>query len=149
MRFFLWSQPIVSKCSIPDDHIDPRRSALFMARSILRGVRDGDATCHMSRGNRDIQRSTAARPGTRVTPCRSDTANGSRRPSVGPRPSAAWPRPSIGESNGCVRASSLRRPQTTAPDCPGCLQPDHEEPRQACIPSAQKNSKPNAAGCAE
>jgi hypothetical protein len=33
------------KCSIPDDHIDPRRSALFMARSILREVRDGDATC--------------------------------------------------------------------------------------------------------
>ena len=32
-------------CSIPDDHIDPRRSALFMARSILREVRDGDATC--------------------------------------------------------------------------------------------------------
>ena len=23
-------------CSIPDDHIDPRRSAFFMARSILR-----------------------------------------------------------------------------------------------------------------
>ena len=34
-----------SRCTIPDDHIDPRRSALFMARSILREVRDGDATC--------------------------------------------------------------------------------------------------------
>ena len=32
-------------CSIPDDHIDPRRSALFMARSILREVRDGDTRC--------------------------------------------------------------------------------------------------------
>ena len=35
----------VHRCSIPDDHIDPRRSALFMARSILREVRDGDTTC--------------------------------------------------------------------------------------------------------
>ena len=34
-----------ANCSIPDDHIDPRRSALFMARSVLREVRDGDATC--------------------------------------------------------------------------------------------------------
>jgi len=33
------------KCSIPDDHIDPRRSALFMARSVLREARDGDRTC--------------------------------------------------------------------------------------------------------
>lgn len=33
------------RCSIPDDHIDPRRSALFMARSILREVRDGGRTC--------------------------------------------------------------------------------------------------------
>ena len=33
------------KCSIPDDHIDPRRSALFMARSILREVRDGGRPC--------------------------------------------------------------------------------------------------------
>jgi hypothetical protein len=24
-----------TRCSIPDDHIDPRRSALFMARSVL------------------------------------------------------------------------------------------------------------------
>ena len=32
-------------CSIPDDHIDPRRTALFMARSILREVRDGGRTC--------------------------------------------------------------------------------------------------------
>jgi hypothetical protein len=31
----------LAKCSIPDDHIDPRRSALFMARSILREVREG------------------------------------------------------------------------------------------------------------
>jgi len=33
------------RCSIPDDHIDPRRSALFMARSVLREARDGDRTC--------------------------------------------------------------------------------------------------------
>ena len=33
------------KCSIPDDHIDPRRSALFMARSVLSEVREGDARC--------------------------------------------------------------------------------------------------------
>lgn len=33
------------RCSIPDDHIDPRRTALFMARSILRGYRDGGAAC--------------------------------------------------------------------------------------------------------
>lgn len=31
----------VGKCSIPDDHIDPRRSAIFMARSVLRDVREG------------------------------------------------------------------------------------------------------------
>ena len=30
-------------CSVPDDHIDPRRSALFMARSVLRNIRDGGA----------------------------------------------------------------------------------------------------------
>jgi len=34
-----------STCSIPDDHIDPRRSALFMARSVLREARNGDRTC--------------------------------------------------------------------------------------------------------
>ena len=28
-------------CSIPDDHIDPRRSALFMARSVLRDIQMG------------------------------------------------------------------------------------------------------------
>jgi type I restriction enzyme S subunit len=33
------------RCSIPDDHIDPRRSALFMARSILREVREGVGAC--------------------------------------------------------------------------------------------------------
>ena len=32
-------------CPIPDDHIDPRRTALFMARSILCEVRDGVGTC--------------------------------------------------------------------------------------------------------
>ena len=33
------------KCSIPDDHIDPRRSAFFMARSVLRDIRRGVRTC--------------------------------------------------------------------------------------------------------
>ena len=32
-------------CRVPDDQIDPRRSALFMARSILREVRDGGRAC--------------------------------------------------------------------------------------------------------
>ena len=32
-------------CSIPDDHIDPRRSAFFMARSILRDIRRGVRAC--------------------------------------------------------------------------------------------------------
>ena len=27
-------------CSIPDDHIDPRRSAFFIARSVLRDIRE-------------------------------------------------------------------------------------------------------------
>jgi hypothetical protein len=34
-----------AKCSIPDDHIAPRRSALFMARWVLTEARDGRATC--------------------------------------------------------------------------------------------------------
>ena len=32
-------------CSIPDDHIDPRRSAFFMARSVLRDIRRGVRAC--------------------------------------------------------------------------------------------------------
>ena len=32
-------------CSIPDDHIDPRRSAFFMARSVMRDIRDGVRPC--------------------------------------------------------------------------------------------------------
>jgi hypothetical protein len=41
------SKPVVAlaKCSIPDDHIDPRRWALFVARSILTEMRDGGRTC--------------------------------------------------------------------------------------------------------
>ena len=31
--------------SIPDDHMDPRRSAFFMARSVQRDIRDGVRTC--------------------------------------------------------------------------------------------------------
>jgi len=40
-----YTRHLVARCSIPDDHIDPRRSALFMARSVLREARDGDRTC--------------------------------------------------------------------------------------------------------
>jgi len=35
----------LGRCSIPDDHISPRRSALFMARSVLRDVRDEVRPC--------------------------------------------------------------------------------------------------------
>jgi hypothetical protein len=60
----------------------------------------------MSRGNRDIQRSAVAPPGTRAMPCPRSTASALRRLSAGPRPSAAWPRPSIAASNACDPASS-------------------------------------------
>lgn len=33
------------RCPIPDDHISPRRSALFVVRSVLRDVRDGVRPC--------------------------------------------------------------------------------------------------------
>ena len=36
---------VFSNCAIPDDHIDPRRSAFFMARSILRDIRSGVRAC--------------------------------------------------------------------------------------------------------
>jgi len=36
---------LACRCSIPDDHISPRRSALFMARSVLRDFRDGGRQC--------------------------------------------------------------------------------------------------------
>jgi hypothetical protein len=32
-------------CSIPDHHIDPRRSAFFMARSVLRDIQNGVQPC--------------------------------------------------------------------------------------------------------
>jgi len=35
----------VDSCSIPDDHIDPRRYAFFMARSVLRDIRNGVLPC--------------------------------------------------------------------------------------------------------
>jgi len=37
--------PTKATCSIPDDHIAPRRSALFMARWVLTEARDGRARC--------------------------------------------------------------------------------------------------------
>ena len=33
------------RCSVPDDHIDPRRSAFFMARSVLRDIQNGVRPC--------------------------------------------------------------------------------------------------------
>jgi len=36
---------LASSCSIPDDHIDPRRSAFFMARSVLRDIQNGVLPC--------------------------------------------------------------------------------------------------------
>ncbi|WP_147094941.1 hypothetical protein [Roseovarius sp. TE539] len=36
---------VYATCSVPDDHIAPRRSALFMARSVLNEVRDGRSAC--------------------------------------------------------------------------------------------------------
>ena len=35
----------LGSCSIPDDHIAPRRSALFMARWVLTEARNGRTTC--------------------------------------------------------------------------------------------------------
>jgi transposase len=36
-------EPTLLMCSIPDDHIDPRRSGLFKARLVLRDIQMGDA----------------------------------------------------------------------------------------------------------
>ncbi len=36
---------VENKCSIPDDHIGPRRSALFVATSLLGGYLDGRHQC--------------------------------------------------------------------------------------------------------
>ena len=38
----------VFNCPIPDDHIAPRRSALFMARSVLEAARDGESDAHQT-----------------------------------------------------------------------------------------------------
>lgn len=77
----------------------------FDAADFIADLRQACVT-PMSRRGRDIRRSTAERPGTRAMPCRSGTANGSRRPSAGPRASAAWHRPSITESSVSAPASS-------------------------------------------
>jgi hypothetical protein len=45
----IWRQPedgdSAPTCPVPDHHIDPRRTALFSARSILSEARNGDVTC--------------------------------------------------------------------------------------------------------
>ena len=38
----------VPTCPIPDDHIAPRRSALFLARSVLEAARDGESDAHQT-----------------------------------------------------------------------------------------------------
>ena len=45
IHYYFEDRDALFSCSIPDDHIDPRRSALFMARSILNEVRDGRSAC--------------------------------------------------------------------------------------------------------
>ena len=45
IKIGLWGVQLDLKCPIPDDHIDPRRTALFMARSLLREVREGSRPC--------------------------------------------------------------------------------------------------------
>ena len=39
------SLEVVTNCSVPDDHIDPRRRALFVARSILSEIWDAGRAC--------------------------------------------------------------------------------------------------------
>jgi hypothetical protein len=36
---------LMAICSIPDDHIAPRRSTFSMAKSVLRDIRDGVRPC--------------------------------------------------------------------------------------------------------
>ena len=36
---------VAAICSVPDHHIDPRRSAFFMARSVVRDIRNGVLPC--------------------------------------------------------------------------------------------------------
>jgi hypothetical protein len=38
--FCVAAKQTLVKCSIPDDHIDPRRSAFFMARSVFGDIRE-------------------------------------------------------------------------------------------------------------
>jgi drug/metabolite transporter (DMT)-like permease len=45
MRLKSQVPPGPAACSTTDDHIDPRRSALFMARSIMRDIRDRILPC--------------------------------------------------------------------------------------------------------
>ena len=41
----------VRSCCIPDDHIDPRRSEPFMAKSVLRDIRNGVRAAIQASGN--------------------------------------------------------------------------------------------------
>lgn len=70
----------------------------YDAAEFVSELREGCVTPHVAQNSRY---STGARPDIRATPCQSSTESGSRKSSVGPRPSAAWRKPSIGASNGC------------------------------------------------
>ena len=43
--FSIFKRGMKGICPIPDDHISPRRSAFFMARSVLRDIREGMRPC--------------------------------------------------------------------------------------------------------
>jgi hypothetical protein len=42
---FMHSPAMIHRCSIPDHHIDARRYAFFMARSVLRDIQNGVQPC--------------------------------------------------------------------------------------------------------
>jgi hypothetical protein len=68
--------------------------------------------------------STAAPPGTRATPSLRSGAKRSTSPSVGPRPSVAWRRPSCAASTGSAPASPSPWRPTTSHGCPSCWRPE-------------------------
>jgi len=99
----------------------------------------------MSRGNSDIRQATVAPPGARTMPCPSSTASRSRRLSAGPGPQATGPRPSVGASNGCARASSSPRRPATLPDCHGWRLRHDEGRRQGTrMPAGWSDATPKA-----
>ena len=72
----------------------------FCPNQTLETVMRCHITPHVARDKRGIRQSMDAPHGTRAMPSPSSIASGSRNPSAGPRPWAAWPRPSTAVSNG-------------------------------------------------